>query len=284
MQISRRKFCVLGGAAVSALARPPAVQGPREPRSYYGGFRVGISARCFGNLPINQLTAKVTALGLKYLELSPAQADLSTISTPDLRRLRAQILDAGLSVHDYGVLQVRGKPRRRDLETIFARAEEFGFESLITDSEEGALKELDRLAGRFRVNVAVINHAGGFATADALRKVLDDYSERIGAAVDTGRFLVAGADPATAIRRLKDRIFAVRLTDVSPSGSFCPLGKGRFDLPSCLRALRESDYDGLLTLPCEGFPNSEEAIAESLEYLKKISGVIPLTNPESIVS
>jgi sugar phosphate isomerase/epimerase len=35
--------------------------------------------------------------------------------------------------------------------------------------------------------------------------------------------------------------------------------------------LRESDYDGLLTLPCEGFPSSEEAIAESLEYLKKIS-------------
>ena len=264
---------MLAGAAVSALARPGTTQGPREPRSYYGGFRVGISARCFGNLPINQLTAKVTALGLKYLELSPAQADLSTISTPDLRRLRAQILDAGLSVHHYGVWQVRGKPRRRDLEVIFGRAEEFGFESLITDSAEGVLKELDRLAGRFRVNVAVINHAGGFATADALRKVLDDYSERIGAAVDTGRFVVAGADPATAIGRLKDRIFAVHLTDVLPSGGFCPLGKGRGDFPSCLKALRETGYDGLVTLPCEGFPDhAEEAIAESLEYLKKITG------------
>jgi sugar phosphate isomerase/epimerase len=91
-------------------------------------------------------------------------------------------------------------------------------------------------------------------------------------AADAGRFLLAGADPAAAIGRLKDRIFAVRLTDVSPSGSFCPLGKGRVDFPSCFRALRESDYDGLLTLPCEGFPDdAEEAIAESLEYLKKIS-------------
>jgi sugar phosphate isomerase/epimerase len=36
--------------------------------------------------------------------------------------------------------------------------------------------------------------------------------------------------------------------------------------------LRDSDYDGLLTLPCEGFPNSEGAIAESLEYLKKVTG------------
>jgi sugar phosphate isomerase/epimerase len=37
--------------------------------------------------------------------------------------------------------------------------------------------------------------------------------------------------------------------------------------------LRESDYDGLLTLPCEGFPDDAEgAIAESLEYLKKVTG------------
>ena len=273
MQISRRKFCVLGGAAVSALARPGTTQGPREPRSYYGGFRVGISARCFGNLPINQLTAKVTALGLKYLELSPAQADLSAISTPDLRRLRAQILDAGLSVHHYGVWQVRGKPRRRDLETIFGRAQEFGFESLIIDPDAGVLRELDRLAGRFRVNVALVNRADGWATLDALRQALDAYSERIGAAVDTGRFLLAAADPATAIGRLKDRILAVHLTDASPSGSFCPLGKGRVDFPACFKALRESGYDGLLTLPCEGFPgNAEEAIAESLEYLKKVTG------------
>ncbi|MCX6616842.1 MAG: hypothetical protein NTZ98_12195, partial [Acidobacteria bacterium] len=128
MSLTRRKFFLLGGAALASLEDARALpdgQGPREPRSYYGGFRVGISARCFGNLPINQLTAKVTALGLKYLELSPAQADLSAISTPDLRRLRAQILDAGLSVHHYGVWQVRGKPRRRDLEMIFGRAEEF---------------------------------------------------------------------------------------------------------------------------------------------------------------
>ena len=275
MSLTRRKFFLLGGAALASLevARAlPDGQGPREPRSYYGGFRVGISARCFGNLPINQLTAKVTALGLKYLELSPAQADLSAISTPDLRRLRAQILDAGLSVHHYGVWQVHGKPRRRDLEMIFGRAEEFGFESLIIDSEEGVLKELDRLAGRFRVNVALINRADGLATPEALRRVLEACSERIGVAADAGRFLLAGADPAAAIRRLKDRIFAVRLTDVSPSGSFCPLGKGRVDLPSCFKALRESDYDGLLTLPCEGFPNSQEAIAESLEYLKKVTG------------
>lgn len=271
--MTRREFCLLGGAAVSALARLSAFQGPREPRGYYGGFRVGISARCFANLPINQLTAKVTALGLKYLELSPAQADLSAISTPDLRRLRAQILDAGLSVHHYGVWQVRGKPRRREMETIFGRAEEFGFESLIVDSEEGVLREVDRLAGRFRVNVALINCADRFATPDALGPVLEACSERIGVAVDTGRFLLAGADPAAAMRKLKNRTFAVRLTDVSPSGSFCPLGKGRVDLPSCFRALRESDYDGLLTLPCEGFPDdAEQAIAESLEHLKKITG------------
>lgn len=277
MAFTRREFLMLaGGAALPAAAGMcdgKAAQGPRDPRSYYGGFRMAIAARCLGKLPINQLAARVSARGLKYLELSPAQADLTTISTVDLRRLRAQILDVGLSVHDYGVLQLRVKSQRRELEAIFRRAEEFGFESLIIDPAGTAVKELDRFAGRFRVNLAIINRADGYAKADVIGEAVEACSDRVGAAIDTGAFVLAGEDPAGAIVRLKTRVFVVHLTDVTASGNFCPPGRGKVDFAAVFDRLREISYDRLVVLACDGFlEQADVAISESLEYFKKVTG------------
>lgn len=84
MRWTRRRFCLLAGGA-AALALPAAAQGPREPRSYYGGLRVGIASQCFARLPLEQAAAKTTALGIKYLELSPAHAALQELDTAQLR-------------------------------------------------------------------------------------------------------------------------------------------------------------------------------------------------------
>lgn len=186
--------------------------------------------------------------------------------------MRAQLLDAGVSVHDYGVLELRGGVQRRALEAIFRRAEEYGFETLILDADSALLKQIDRLAVRFRVNVAIINRPGGCATIEALHGAMAGRSERIGVAVDTGRLVLAGENPADAFARLKDRVFVVHLTDVT-AGSPCPLGRGRVDFAAIINAVRQTGYDRLVTIPCDGFGEAAQAALEgSLEYLKKVAG------------
>lgn len=275
MALTRRSFCRAAAPALAAVVVPRAFGQSRtgEPRAYYGGFRVGIQSQCYGKYSLQEAIEKTTALGLKFVELSPAHADLAQLSTAEVRLMRTRFLDAGLSVHTYGVVDLRQGPQRRQLEAIFRRAEEFGIKTLLLDSDTEQLKRIERFAGRYRVNVAIVNRPGGLATADTIWQAVRDRSARLGAAVDTGAFLSAGQDPAAAITTLKGRLFAVQLTDVSASGTFCPLGQGKVDFPAVLKALREQKYDNVVTVACGGTsPDPDAVVPACLDYLKKLTG------------
>lgn len=284
---TRRSFCLLAVAVIERAAAVGLQTAAPESRGYYGGFRVAIQSWCYRKFSLEEAIAKASALGLKYFELSPAHADFTRLDTAQAREIRRRLLDAGLSVHTGGVLSFRKKDRpgslspqkhRRNLERTFQVAQEFGLKTLLMDPERGFVKDVDRLANRYRVNAAIHNgySEGGqheYQSADAVSEAIRNCSPRCGAAVDTGNYLSAGQDPVAAIEKLKGRIFSVHLKDIVRPGVTCPLGQGKADIPAILKALRAQQYDNILALEYEDTPeNPDPAIATSLEYLKKVTG------------
>jgi sugar phosphate isomerase/epimerase len=246
MCFTRRDFCLLGGLlSARLLARAGSLpqRAPRaESRRYYEGFRVGLQCGSLPGLSIEQAIAKAKSLGLKYLELSPAQLDFERAALSETRAAHARLLDAGISTPSYGIVARSDEKKwKSTMERVFARAQEFGLRTVSLDADPDRLGEIDRLATRFRINAAVRNpEAGEFRRVEALYAV-------------------------------KSRLYDVYLSDVSAAGSACALGLGRLDVPGLFGALREQNYDGPVMVEYSG-EAAESVIDASFEYLKKIAG------------
>lgn len=94
----------------------------------------------------------------------------------------------------------------------------------------------------------------------------------VAVALDTGWFGTHGYDAATAIRELQDVLVHVHLKDVLERGSHdtCRFGLGVVPIEACVRALREIDYGGAISIehePADADPT--EDVVASLHLLRK---------------
>jgi inosose dehydratase len=105
----------------------------------------------------------------------------------------------------------------------------------------------------------------------------------IGVLVDTGHYLIGGADPVQSIREWGMRVNYVHVKDVRLDvvrqlvadradviegwrrGMFCELGEGDVDLPAFFAALRDADYDGWVVVEQDRIPGEDEELREAAD-------------------
>ena len=140
------------------------------------------------------------------------------------------------------------------------------------------------------VTVAIENH-GGLASLRGKVSHMEEFSEkspRLGFTFDIGNFLLAAEDPLAAYRALRSRIVHVHAKDYEISdsrddskphlfhpggGSYrpSPIGGGVAPTGEILDLLRESGYDGCVSVEYEGDePAPERAVASSVVYLRRL--------------
>ena len=80
-----------------------------------------------------------------------------------------------------------------------------------------------------------------------------DHDGLTSATVDTGWFATQGFDPARALRELGPAVAHVHLKDIRAAGAHdtCALGDGIVDIADCVAALREIDYQGVISIEHE---------------------------------
>ncbi len=80
---------------------------------------------------------------------------------------------------------------------------------------------------------------------------------------DTGHLQAAGGDPVELVRTYRERIDYVHLKDLDASGGFVPLGQGVLDVGGVLQVLRETDFDGWITVETDGWDGDPGAGARA---------------------
>jgi inosose dehydratase len=86
---------------------------------------------------------------------------------------------------------------------------------------------------------------------------------------DAGHLHLGGGDPAELVRRYRDRIEYVHIKDVDDEGMFVPLGTGVLDVPAVLAVLRETGFDGWMTVETDGWDgNPSEGARTSRAFLR----------------
>lgn len=89
---------------------------------------------------------------------------------------------------------------------------------------------------------------------------------------DTAHLQAGGGDPAEYIRTYADRIRYVHLKDYD-AGQFLPLGQGKQDMDGILKALREIQYDGWITVELDSYAGQAgEAARISKQFLDAHNG------------
>ena len=131
--------------------------------------------------------------------------------------------------------------------------------------------------------MALENHGKFFATSDRVKAIIHEIdSPYFKATADTANFLLVDEDPIEALRNLGEDIAFVHMKDYvadedgrhfSLSNRFfrcTALGKGDIDLRGIIDVLRQSSYDGFLSVEYEGTGNDISDTKESILHLRSL--------------
>ncbi|MBQ2967262.1 MAG: sugar phosphate isomerase/epimerase [Clostridia bacterium] len=149
----------------------------------------------------------------------------------------------------------------------------------------GAFKSLAPYAEANGIAMSLENHGLAAGKSYQVQAILDAVnSPCMLSNADTGNFFLVDENPVDAIGNLKGRIGLVHLKDVvevaehmqfdSIAGKHFKgtvIGKGQVDLPAIAKILKDSNYDGYLSVEYEGLEEDIlGSVDESVKYSKAL--------------
>lgn len=122
----------------------------------------------------------------------------------------------------------------------------------------------------YDLRLAIENHSEK-SPEEMLSQIGDTGGGRIGTAVDTGWYATQGVDAAEAIRNLTQHVFHIHLKDVRAVGEHvnCGYGQGIVTLEACIKALKEIEYEGGISIENHCFDHDpRDELKEALPMVK----------------
>jgi sugar phosphate isomerase/epimerase len=149
------------------------------------------------------------------------------------------------------------------------------------------LKKAAEYAQAQGVTLCLENHGLFAGKAHQVREVIEAVgSPALRSTFDTGNFLLVGENPSEAIGKLKDYVSHVHFKDFQKVDDDYPghayasttgekyvgkiAGEGEVDLRYILRALKDANYNGWLTVEFEGEEEPKRGSTESIDNLVEI--------------
>jgi sugar phosphate isomerase/epimerase len=156
-----------------------------------------------------------------------------------------------------------------------------------TDKEVMALiKQYYRVvlewAERYDIIVNVEPHGPYTTNPDTMERILNLFdSPRLRLNLDTGNTFIAGQDPVKFLKRFRDKLAHCHIKDVSEAlakaargeetgiaSSVVAIGEGvnAENIAGCIEVLKDTQWDGVMSIECEAAPGKME---QSVEWLRK---------------
>ncbi len=288
----RRKaaFFVLAAIMVLVCLAPESLaQGQRRgrrrgayhpPTDTYSGWRLGMQAYTFNRFTFFEAVDKTASLGLDWIEAYPGQK--LSAEYPDAKTdhnmseemqevMKAKLRDAGVRLINYGVVGLsKDEAASRK---VFEFAKAMRIRTIVSEPPEDAFDTIDKLCQEYEINVAIHNHPkpSRYWNPDAVLKVCEGRSERIGACADTGHWVRSGLDPLECLKKLKGRIISSHFKELE-DGHDVPWGQGPGKAKALLEELHKQEYRGSFSIEYEhNWMNSVPEIRQCVAYFNKVA-------------
>ncbi|HJN10189.1 MAG TPA: sugar phosphate isomerase/epimerase [Pirellulaceae bacterium] len=282
--LSRRRFLALSTAAAAGAtfseipnilrAANLAADDP------FGGWPIGVQSYSLRKFNTVEAIRHIQGMGVHFAEFYSKHLaiDASADQLAETKKLLASA-DVTLNAHGVSGFSKDHEANRK----VFAFAKRAGIKNITANPEPDAFDSLDKLVAEYDIRICIHNHGPG-ALFDKIASVLDaveGHDKRIGACVDTGHFIRSGEDPVEAVRKIKDRVFAVHLKDDTHKGDKgshnVVIGKANLDVTGIFKALRDIKFpaDGSISLEYESNPDNpiddmKQCLAVARESIAKV--------------
>ncbi len=162
-----------------------------------------------------------------------------------------------------------------------ARPEGFTDEQVLAITREN-LRQILEWAEDYQVTVNIETHGPYTNDPEILDRMLNFFDTPwLGFNLDTGNTFIAGGNPVEFLQRFLGKLKYMHIKDVSKSlaaalrgeetgiaTSESPIGQGvnAENISTCIRLLKEADWDGVISVECLG---TDENLAASIDWLRR---------------
>lgn len=241
------------GVALYSFKGMSFIESLKEARKVGAKFVEGYSFQKLGNEFDNK----------QLLDLSDAQID-------KMKKL--------LRAHDIKMISLYAAARTRDeWRKYFEIGHKLRMKFLVGEPKLEDLEFIDSVAGRYKLRLAIHNHAKNeskYWDPSLVLSVITD-KEHIGVCADIGHWARSGLDPVENIDKLKGHILSIHAKNVSEFGNakaiWVNLSHGVIDYATVLKALQKQRYHGMIYIEDErNLGNNSAEVASALNYLSGI--------------
>jgi sugar phosphate isomerase/epimerase len=266
-RLDRRRFLEASAATALGFAGLPAtLRGDDKKADPYGGFTVGVQSWSFRNFNTEQCLKGIQDLGLHFIELSNKHANVD-MSADQIKALLKLCKDYGITPIAFGVHGFSKNDANNRKAFEFAKA--MGMKSLSADPSPDSFDSLDKLVEEYKISIAIHPHGPGgggklhrWYSAEVIMDAVKNHHPLIGSCLDTGHLIRAEQlgkklDPAAEVRTMGARNFGMHLKDHDNKiKEDVVYGKGALDVRGVLRALKEVNFKGYISLEYEAHPDN----------------------------
>jgi inosose dehydratase len=249
MQPLNRRQLLQAGASTLALAPATAAFGAKDetarPADGWHGLKVGVASYTMRQFSLDAAIKAIQRVGLHYVSIKDVHLPFNT-TQEERKAVAQQFKDAGITPLSCG--NVGMKNDEANIRLAFEYARDIGLPTIVCAPPPSALPILDRMVKEFDIRIAIHNHGPEdkeFPSPYDVWKAVQPFDKRIGLCLDIGHSARAGAEPAEAALKCRDRLYDIHFKDISnttPKGAPVECGRGVLNLKQMCRNLLQIRY------------------------------------------
>ncbi|GAA4237965.1 hypothetical protein GCM10022291_26600 [Postechiella marina] len=216
---------------------------------------IGSQAWTFKDYSLEETLEKISALGLKKIEMFPKQrfsrvdSTLTSYKMPksQLVKLKALLKKYKVKVVSYGVISLK---KEKDWIHLFEFAKDMKIKTIITEPAQDQIATIDKLCKQYKIYASIHNHAKPkrhWWNPANVKQGLIGRSKYLGVCADVGHWKRSNLDVTASLKLLKGKITELHIKDVnkpSSKGKPVPLGTGIINWENVFNELNRQKFKG----------------------------------------
>jgi inosose dehydratase len=240
-------------------------------------LKIGLASYTLRKYSLDELIEIMLRLDIKDVCLKSFH--LPYEATDEQLRYTADKLKArGINLYAGGVIYMKTE---EDVHKHFKYAQAASLKMIVGAPEHQLLPLVEKKVKETNIRIAIHNHGPEdkiFPSPQSIYDKIKTLDSRIGLCIDTGHTFRLNQDPAEEIKKYKDRLFDLHIKDIHEQvadGKNVEIGRGKMNIASIMKALKDIQYDGFLGIEYE--KDAEHAaygLSESVGYVRGIINMV----------
>lgn len=240
-------------------------------------LQIGLASYTLRKYSLDELIEIVLRLDIKNVCLKSFHLPYEA-TDEQLHYISDKLKARGINLYAGGVIYFKTE---EDINKYFKYAQAAGLKMIVGAPEHQLLPLIEQKVKETNIKLAIHNHGPEdkiFPSAQSVYDKIKNLDSRIGLCIDTGHTFRLNQDPATEIKKFKDRLFDLHIKDLLEQTTVAKdveMGRGKMDIPSIVKVLKEIKYQGFIGIEYE--KDAEHAVyglSESIGYLRGIMRMV----------